>query len=441
CSSDLTAPYQSFEISTVNDLLNLSLFFALALVISLIGAASRWDSENARIRERRSQAFFQINRLTNNAQTMDEAIQILHRTLSEMLEMDLAFFLPAVLNRELIKHVFPHDMKMSDETQKALEQSWREKKTTGIGTPDRYHTSWRFEPMVTHHGDVGVMGFKVPRHSHVDVSFGRLTGALADHCATIIERVEMARSIEASKLHDEREQLRSMLLSSVSHDLKTPLASIIGSLSVYHSMRDRLPEERLQMLTQTAFEEAQRLDSFITNILDMSRLESGNVTFKKEWVDPIELLLRVRKRMRQRLDGRVVTIQPSIEAIEIEVDVMMTEQVMQNILDNAIKYSPKGSEISISMFTTEQGFCIEVRDRGKGIPEEKHEMVFDKYSRLKMEDSLVAGTGLGLAISKKIIDAQEGSISITNHSEGGAIFALNFSRVRHVYPAAMANVL
>lgn len=423
-------PYHSVIIEKISDLLNLGLFFLVAILISAIGAASRWHAENAQRRERRTQALFQINRLTTNAQSTEEATQILHRALSEMLEMDIAYFLPPTLNLDSIALAYPLGIELSNETSKALEQAWREKKATGVGTPDRYHTTWRFEPMMTHNGEVGIMGINMPRDIVVDVSFGRLAGALADHSAAIIERVEMARSVEATKIRQERERLRSMLLSSVSHDLKTPLASIIGSLSVYHSMREKLSEERLLLLTNTALEEAQRLDSFITNILDMTRLESGDITFKREWILPMEILLRVRKRIRPRMRGHVLNIHPLPEEVEIEADVMMTEQVLYNVLDNAIKYSPASSVIDVSFRLGDGGFILEIHDQGKGIPEDKQEHVFDKYFRLKMEDSRVAGTGLGLAISRTIMESQNGSIRVMNHADGGAIFSLFFPRVR-----------
>jgi two-component system sensor histidine kinase KdpD len=426
------SPENTLQVNSVDDYVALLAFLSATLVISAVGGSTRAQVETALRRERRTQALFQINRLTANAQTSEEALEILHRALSEMLELDVVFFLPPTLNPDAIEPAYPKDMDLSQETRKALEEAWREKKPTGTGTPDRYHTTWRFEPMVTHNGEVGVMGINMPRDATVDAAFGRLSGALADHVAAIIERVELARSVEDTKIRQERERLRSMLLSSVSHDLKTPLASIIGSLSVYHSMRAKLPPERLEQLTQTALEEAQRLDSFITNILDMTRLESGSITYKMEWADPGELLLRVRKRMKTRLRGHAIHIHAPSEILEFEADVMMTEQVLENVLDNAIKYSPAGSDIDVSYGVASDGLFIEVRDRGQGIPLDKKDLVFDKYFRLKMEDSRVAGTGLGLAISRSIMESQKGTIEVENHPEGGAVFRLLFPSIRRL---------
>src|SRR5690606_15575617 len=127
---------------------------------------------------------------------------------------------------------------------------------------------------------------------------------------------------------EEREKLRSMLLSSVSHDLKTPLAGIIGGVSVYRSVGNRLTPERKQELLDGVLEEAQRLDSFITNILDMTRLESGKIDFRPEWYDMPELITRVSKRIQHRLRQHKLVVQPCPPDIEIYMDVMMTEQVL-----------------------------------------------------------------------------------------------------------------
>src|SRR5690606_5899594 len=146
---------------------------------------------------------------------------------------------------------------------------------------------WRFEPMFAPSGVIGIVGVKVPLLLTIDSSFGRLLSAVADQCAAIIQRIALTKKMEEAKISEEKEKLRSLLLSAVSHDLKTPLASIIGSLSVYHSMFDKLSDEHKMTLTTTALDEAQRLDSFISNILDMTRLESGHVKFKFDWHDPV----------------------------------------------------------------------------------------------------------------------------------------------------------
>ncbi len=226
-----------------------------------------------------------------------------------------------------------------------------------------------------------------------------------------------------------------MLLSSVSHDLKTPLASIIGSLSVYHGMFDSLPDKQKRELTETALDEAQRLDSFITNILDMTRIESGHVQFKSEWVDVHPVLRRVVRRLQQRLRNHNMVL-PDADAAEVRTDPILLEQILQNLIDNAAKYTPEGSDITVAYSNDGDDYRIHIRDNGPGIPEEKLESIFDKYARLQQTDSKVAGTGLGLAIVKAIMEEQGGQISVRNQDGGGAEFTLHFPEYRQTETAA-----
>lgn len=285
--------------------------------------------------------------------------------------------------------------------------------------------------MISSSGEVGVIAVRPRKKARVDAWFGRLLTAIADQTANVLEHIEMERSLEKTRIGEEREKLRSMLLSSVSHDLKTPLAGIIGALSVHQSLGGRLSQEKRDDLLNSSLEEAQRLDSFITNILDMTRLESGNIKFKQEWYSVQSMIEGVRRRLTHRLKHRKLFVHPFPPNMEVFMDVVMTEQVLQNIIDNACKYTPEDSTIEISCIADpEKGFLCSVRDHGKGLPLEKIDQVFDKYVRLHKQDSQVAGTGLGLAISKTVIEAQKGFIIAGNHPEGGAIFTFCLPQLR-----------
>src|SRR5581483_2470097 len=181
---------------------------------------------------------------------------------------------------------------------------------------------------------------------------------------------------------------------------------------------------------------AQRLDSFITNILDMTRLESGNIQFRQEWNSIDASIKNVLKRVQYRCRQHQVVAHPCPPNIEAYMDAMMTEQVLQNILDNACKYTPAGTRIEIlCTIGEEKGLVCQVRDHGPGLPPEKINQAFDKYARLHKKDTQVAGTGLGLAISKAIMEAQGGWITAANHPDGGAIFVICLPKWRRNEPA------
>lgn len=279
--------------------------------------------------------------------------------------------------------------------------------------------------MISPAGEVGVLGVKPRGKTKLDAWFGQLITAIADQTSTVLQHIGLERSMEEARLSEEREKLRALLLSSVSHDFKTPLAGIIGALSVHRSLGKRLSEQKRDELIETAIEEAQRLDNFITNILDMTRLESGNIQFRKEWHNVKSMIEHVTERMQNRCKQHMVVVEPCPPGIEVCLDIMMTEQVIQNLIDNACKYTAAGSRIEIACrIDADDGFLFEIRDNGAGIPTAELELIFNKYSRLHKKDSQVAGTGLGLAIARSVMKSQGGWITAANHSEGGAVFTL-----------------
>lgn len=423
-------PYFFFTLNQASDVINLLLFLVAAIMVALFSSHTRSYAQTAVKREKRTQALYQLQRLTADNHSHFEALKTMHDALHNQLEMDVAFFSPPAGEGEVPVIEYPAEVELDEASTEALRLCWRDAITTGVGGPYSRGVEWRFEPMFTPSGVIGVIGVRIPLLVAIDSSFGRLLSAVSDQCAGILQRIALTRTMEEAKISEEKEKLRSLLLSAVSHDLKTPLSSIIGSLSVYHSMFDKLSPEHKLTLTVTALDEAQRLDSFISNILDMTRLESGHVKFKLDWHDPVALFKRVNKRMRNRMRERELLFHEPSQAMEVWVDGVMTEQLLQNLIDNAIKYSPVGSPVEVEMEVIKRRFHLRVRDHGKGIPEEMRQRIFDKYERLQKEDSQVAGTGLGLAICKSIVDQMQGGISVYNHAEGGAVFEIVLPKVK-----------
>ncbi|NBO17758.1 MAG: DUF4118 domain-containing protein [Proteobacteria bacterium] len=404
-------PLFTWHSDDVTKVLNMTIFLIAGVVIALFTSRARSYADHVASRERSTQALFTLYRLSSTAFSRQQAVEMLQKKLSQMLEAEVAFFLPPALDPDSIVAVVPESLVLDDIDNRALQACWKDLKTTGVASPLHTHASWRFEPMIAPGGEIGVLAVKPKQEKPLDMWLGGLLTNIADQTAVLIEHMEMGRSMEATRLREEREKLRSMLLSSISHDLKTPLAGIIGALSVHRSVGERLTPQRRQELLDSALEEAQRLDSFITNILDMTRLESGKIDFRPKWHDMQSLIQQVVKRTQHRLKNRTLVAHPCPDDVEVFMDVMMVEQVLQNLLDNACKYTPDGSRIEIRCYTEEGvGFICQIHDTGPGIPDDKLERIFDKYARLQKEDSQVAGTGLGLAIAKAVMDAQQGCL-------------------------------
>lgn len=425
------APYNRLNIDDYADAVNLALFLFAGTVLSLWGSRSYGNRLALARRAERFHSLLKIHRIVLNKKTTEEVIAALDEELKTILGKEIIFFLPSVMNKNKLEVIRRHDVELSKEEEKALYTCWEESKTTGVGAAfNPEGCQWRFKPLITAQDEIGVMAIRLGEGMEIDTEYVRLLTGIADQVALLLERLQLGAVAEENKIHAEREKLRSMLLSSVSHDLKTPLASIIGSLSVFRSMGVNLPDEQRLLLINTALEEAQRLDSFITNILDMTRIESGQIELREEWVRPEEIIKETSRRLRERLHAHKLNIIPSDVDMEVAMDTIMVSQVLQNLLDNAAKYTAAGTQIDVSWEANENGFFLTIRDHGHGIPDDAVGKVFDKYARIKRQDRQVAGTGLGLAIAKAVMLAQEGGISAANHPDGGAVFTLTLPKVR-----------
>lgn len=231
----------------------------------------------------------------------------------------------------------------------------------------------------------------------------------------------------ADKSYDEtREQIHRQMMSAVSHDLKTPLATIIGSLEVYNRMNDKLSPEKRAALINSALIEAYRLDNFITNILDMAKLENGMLSVKPEQCDLTSLLRDSLTRLGPRREKGDIRLMEQPQAIIVRTDPMLVARAAGLVIDNALKHAGQKPTIWIDYGADEKSAYIRIRDNGAGIPPGKEEAIFSKYTRYSKSDQQNAGTGLGLSICREIMRNLAGEITVQNHEEGGALFSLHF---------------
>jgi two-component system sensor histidine kinase KdpD len=255
----------------------------------------------------------------------------------------------------------------------------------------------------------------------------RLLGALAGQAAVAIERTRLVREMEQARLQAETERLRDALLSSVSHDLRTPLVSIIGaatSLLTYGASYDEVARRDLLLTIQ---EEAERLNRFVGNLLDMMRLEAGELKLNRQWVDIGDVIGTAASRLSHTLSQHrlVVEVAPDLPALWL--DFVLVEHVLVNLLENAVKYSPSATTVRVKAHRLDQTVVVEIVDEGVGVPPADLERIFDKFYRVERGDRQGAGTGLGLSICRGIVEAHGGHISARSPAHGkGTAFAMTF---------------
>jgi two-component system sensor histidine kinase KdpD len=293
----------------------------------------------------------------------------------------------------------------------AAQWAWQHNQTAGWGSGTLPGSEWLFLPLKTGRGLVGLLGVSfenlkrelTPEQRH-------LLEALVDRVAVAIERTNLVTDIEEARLLTETERLRSALLSSESHDLRTPLVSIIGSATGLASCDGALSHTDRAQLVQTILEESERLNRFVQNLLDMTRLDYGALQPNREWVDLREIVGRALKQIARALASLKVDVQIPEGVPILYVDPVLLEQVLVNILDNAAKYSPAGGRIEIAAVQDGERVSVSVSDKGPGIPPEARDTVFDVFYRVRAGDKQPAVTGLGLSICRGLIEAHGGQI-------------------------------
>jgi two-component system sensor histidine kinase KdpD len=279
---------------------------------------------------------------------------------------------------------------------------------------------WWFLPLHALHDVVGVIGLKLPAHRRpLDEARRRWVRAVSDDVAHALLRLRLESALQAERVAGETERLRSALLASVSHDLRTPLASIIGAAGSLESYGDGMSARDRHALLDTIRVEGERLDRYIQNLLDMTRLGHGTLVLTRDWIGVDELVGSALSRL-QRYRGDVrfaVSIDPGIGPIRVHPALL--EQALFNVIENAVRFSPPDEAVLIRAFLgSAQQLCIEVSDRGPGIPAQERARVFDMFYSVERGDRGRQGTGLGLAICRGMVGAHGGEVEATDGDDG-----------------------
>jgi two-component system sensor histidine kinase KdpD len=280
--------------------------------------------------------------------------------------------------------------------------------------------------MRTGRGAIGVIGIDDDRTGPLlTPDQRRLLDALVDQGALAIERVLLVEDMDRVKRTVESDRLRGALLTSISHDLKTPLASVLGAASTIRDLDAGLTDEEKRDLLATVIDESERLNRFIANLLDMTKLESGAIVPNTARHDLSEIVGSALRRAGKILIHHKVSLELAADLPMLELDAVLFEQVLFNLLDNAAKYAPPDTTISIRAMPDRGQIALQIMDEGNGIPLGELDSVFDKFYRAQKGDHVRPGTGLGLAISRGFVEAMHGTITAANRADrSGAVLTI-----------------
>jgi two-component system sensor histidine kinase KdpD len=420
-------PRYTLDIGDPESVVAFAFFLGVAVVASNLAGRVQRQAVTARQRAKTTEGLYLFSKKLAGAGTLGDVLWATVYQIASMLQVRVVALLPEN-GRIAVQAGFPPDDTLDDADIAAAQWAWEHDKPAGRGADTLPGAKRLYLPLKTGRTRVGVIGLDNDKQGPVlTPAEQRLFDSLADQAALAIERIQLVADVDNARLAAEADKLRSALLTSLSHDLKTPLASILGSAGALRDYSTSLTDSgRVELLT-TIVEEAERLNRFIANLLDMTRLESGAaaVSLTPLFIgDSVGSALRRAEKILalHRVD---LAVPPDLPMVRL--DPVLFEQVLFNLLDNARKYAPSGSRIGLRAWADESHVTLQVVDEGPGIPPDDLTRIFDSFYRVRKKDHVQAGTGLGLSICKGFVEAMGGTIFATNRADRpGAIFTLRF---------------
>jgi two-component system sensor histidine kinase KdpD len=418
-------PLYSFSVSDSQYLITFTSLIVVGLVISSLTYKVRSQIEAIRRREEKVSTLYALSHELAQSVALESVLDTVVRQIGKTFGREVAILLKE--EGPLKVTTASPGLELSEDDYAVAGWAFEHAHSAGRGTDTLPAALFRFEPLTTTHGVVGVLGVRPSDPgSFLSPDQRQLLEAYTDLAAMAIERARLAEQASHAQVARATEKLQTALLNSISHDLRTPLASITGvfsSLQAAELGRDGLvldAETRLDLI-ENGLEEADRLNRLVANLLDMTRLEAGSLRINRQAVDLQEVVGSAVRRLHNTLVGRPLKLQVGADLPPVQADFVLLEQVLINLLDNAAKYSPDGSLLELTAQSLQGEIRLSIRDHGEGIPPADLEKIFDKFYRVHRPDG-VTGSGLGLSICRGIIEAHNGRIWAENHPDGGALF-------------------
>ncbi|MCK1544452.1 sensor histidine kinase KdpD [Bradyrhizobium sp. 179] len=418
-------PIYTFTITDPTNVAAFFLFMVVAMLVSNVAARVRIQADTAIGRIRMTEQLYAFSRKLAGTATLDDVLWATAYQIALMLKVRVVLLLPEE-GLLTVKSGYPPEDDLDQADLAAANWAWSNDRPAGRGSDTLPGAKRLFLPMRTGRRPIGVIGIDDDRTGPLlTPDQRRLLDALVDQGALAIERVLLVEDMDRVKRTVESERLRSALLTSISHDLKTPLASVLGAASTMRDLAGALSDTEKRDLLATVIDESERLNRFIANLLDMTKLESGAIVPNTALPDLGEIVGSALRRAAKILGSHRVELAPAADLPMLELDAVLFEQVLFNLLDNAARYSPPDTTISLRSRRDRDHVVLEIADEGAGIPPDELESVFDKFYRAQKGDHVRPGTGLGLAISRGFVEAMRGTISATNRTDrSGAVLTI-----------------
>lgn len=408
-----TDPLYTFSVARPHEVLALVIFLVVAIMISTLAGRAREQARTATARMRATRRLYEFTRRLSGLASPDDVAE------AAASEIHASLARPAVM---LLAHdgdlslaaAWPPEDELDTAATTAARWALNHREPAGAGTATLPTVPWLFLPLVSARGAVGVVGVGGPA---TDSEARALLDALADQATAALERAALARDMVNVRAAAETERMRNTLLASISHDFRTPLASILGSATSLLDYREEIPPQTRNELLGHIKTEAEGLDEMVRNLLAIARIDAGALELRRDWIDLRDSVNRVANAARRRGTRQTIAIDLPADLPLVRADAALIEQALSNIVGNAIVHTPETTHIAITADVDPGKVALHVNDDGPGIPADMLPRVFDKFVHRRPAESR-GGSGLGLAIAKGIMEAHHGWISVESPVTG-----------------------
>ncbi|MEZ1321109.1 sensor histidine kinase KdpD [Pseudomonas fluorescens] len=409
-------PNFSFSIQREEDVLTLLFFLLMAALTGNLAARQRRQLQALRDTQEETSELLDLSRKLTAATDRQAVVSAAAQHLNGWSDLQLC-----LLNRDgqgSWKVETGGPLQFTEAERAAADWAWQHDQPAGMGTGTLPFGRWWWWPLSVEDGPMALLGVCAKEGQTLSGQRRRLLTALSQPLAQALARAQLADDLEAARLHGETEQLRSALLASVSHDLRTPLTAMRGSIDSLLALGEAIPLEDRRELLEGTRDEAERLDRYIQNLLDMTRLGHGALKLARDWVSPADIVGSSLNRLRAVLAPLQVSTDVPSELPLLFVHAALIEQALVNVMENAARFSPVHGRLQLSAGANDEEIFFSVSDEGPGIPEDERAKIFDMFYTAARGDRGGQGTGLGLAICQGMVGAHGGRISVADGIDG-----------------------
>jgi two-component system sensor histidine kinase KdpD len=415
-------PRFTFWIGSAADWMMFCTYFAVAIAMGQLAARLRAQEAAERRREQHATAMFLLTRELAQATDFVDLLAIIVREVGKAFQGDVALSLPEEGQEDSMTPYFASTWLLTEKEQSVAAWAFRRRQPAGRGTDTLPMAEGLHLPLLAGERVVGVLSVKFRDGGVVGPAQRDLLEAFVRQVALVIDRQRLRDAEQRAKMVEESERLSKTLLNSVSHEIRTPIAAISSAASTLDTARNSNGADVPWEMVDEIQESTRRLNRLVGNLLNMSRLESGHVKANLDWCDVSDLVHVTLKEIEKELGRHKVQAEIAQGLPLVKMDFVLTQQVLTNLLLNAVLHTPPGTEIKLSATTREDSLVLTVEDRGPGLPAEALPFIFEKFYRAP--EAPAGGTGLGLAIVKGFVVAQGGKVEAANRPDGGAAFTV-----------------